>query len=175
MMISVLVSWKLRPGRVGARQRVHVHAQVRNQRNWGKYPSFLFIRIVRAVCFLKVEQNVSENNIHVGVGVDETLEGEYSSALLTEVSFPAHLHSSLLVEEAGQGICNANTVPDRCYTTGRYSCGFVCVLYKLKRSQCDLLSTLFQFTPLFIQVAREHLTCQAQRVIVCNSPALKYL
>lgn len=30
---------------------------------------------------------------------------------LTERSFPAHLHSSLLVEEAGQGICNINTVP----------------------------------------------------------------
>lgn len=30
---------------------------------------------------------------------------------LTERSFPAHLHSSLLVEEAGQEICNINTVP----------------------------------------------------------------
>lgn len=30
---------------------------------------------------------------------------------LTERSFPAHLHSSLLVGEAGQGICNTNTVP----------------------------------------------------------------
>lgn len=30
---------------------------------------------------------------------------------LTERSFPAHLHSSLLVGEAGQGICNKNTVP----------------------------------------------------------------
>lgn len=29
---------------------------------------------------------------------------------LTERSFPAHLHSSLLVGEAGQGICNTNTV-----------------------------------------------------------------
>lgn len=27
---------------------------------------------------------------------------------LTERSFPAHLHSSLLVEEASQGTCNTN-------------------------------------------------------------------
>lgn len=30
---------------------------------------------------------------------------------LTERSFPAHLHSSLLVGEDGQGICNTNTGP----------------------------------------------------------------
>lgn len=40
----------------------------------------------------------------------------------------------------------------------------------LNRSLCDLLSTLFQFTPLFIQVYREHLTVLTQHVIVCKRP-----
>lgn len=69
-----LLEMKTRPS--GSKASASVHAQVRNQRTWVKYPSFLFIRIFRVVCFLKVEQNVSENNIHVGVGVDGTPEGE---------------------------------------------------------------------------------------------------
>ena len=105
---------------------------------------------------------------------------------LTERSFPAHLHSSLLVEEAGQGICNTNTVPLHVREESSPSLNqfkrviqllLVCThmyMWGSKGSQCDLLSTLFQFIPLFIQVCREQLTCLAQRVIVCDSPCLKY-
>lgn len=83
---------------------------------------------------------------------------------LTERSFPAHLHSSLLVEDAGQGICNKDKThflfmrknPVHESVLGcesiqlRPACAqLACVRAArmrtrgLKRSRCDLLSTLF--------------------------------
>lgn len=110
---------------------------------------------------------------------------------LTDRSFPAHLHSSLLLRDAGQGICNKDKMhflfrrknPVHKSVLGceliqlRPACTQpVCVHVAcmrtrgLKRSQCDLFSTLFQFTPLFIQVYQEHLTVLTQHVIVCKRP-----
>lgn len=148
---------------MGTRQCVRPHTGMKQA--VGKCPSlYLYV-------FGKFR---SLNNILVSVGLDETLEVE----LLWSYRgvFPCPL---ALVPPGGRGRprdlqwqdSSGSMLHDR--PIKLRLCG--CVLYKLKRSQCDLLSTLFQFTPLFIQVAREHLTCQAQRAIVCNSSSLKYL
>lgn len=49
----------------------------------------------------------------------------------------------------------------------------VCYSGRKEGSQCDLLSTLFQFTPLFIQVWQRRI-CLAQHVIVRDSLTFKY-
>lgn len=115
----------------------------------------------------------------VGWNADTPALVRWMISALTERSFPAHLHSSLLVGDAGQGICNKDKmhfllrespVHESMFGCESMQLRPACVHKGLKRLQCDLLSTLFQFTPLFIQVYREHLTVLTQHVIVCKRP-----